>query len=430
MLVNNRASPFHRSGQVVLLGALLFLVAGTHLLFAAPGLPRIPEWTHAYAAEHGPELTARAAVLLDAQTGTVLYEREGDTVIPPASLTKLVAMYAAFEMIAEGRIALDDVVALPPETWARNTPVGSSLMFLGPDQRVTVRELLLGLAVSSGNDAAVALALHASGSVPAFVDEMNRVVADLDLPSLHFEEPSGLSAENQVTAREFAWFVRAYLERHPHAASEYHSIPEFTFPHSASYPDGRINVGAITQFNRNSLLRTYTGADGLKTGFIRQSSYNLAATAARDGRRLIVVILGAPGENHLQGERNRSADATGLFDFGFDRFQAVRLHVPVADPVRVWGGRVRTVVPGAVVPEYITVARSHVQELAGVIVQDFEIEAPVKAGQVVGRVQISSGESMLMELPLTVAEAVDRAGWIRVAWDRMVRFVVQLIGRR
>ncbi len=400
-----------------------------HLLSAAPGLPRIPAWTQAYAAEYAPELTARAAVLLDAQTGTVLYEREADTIIPPASLTKLVAMYAAFEMIAEGRISLDDVVALPPETWARNTPVGSSLMFLGPDQRVTVHELLLGLAVSSGNDAAVALALHASGSVPAFVDEMNRVVANLGLPSLRFEEPSGLSVDNQITAREFAWFVRAYLERHPHAAREYHSIPEFTFPHSASYPDGRINVGAITQFNRNSLLQNYDGADGLKTGFIRQSRYNLAATAVRDGRRLIVVILGAPGENHLQGERNRTADATGLFDFGFDRFQTVRLQVPAGEPIRVWGGRTRTVLPVAAIPEYLTVARSHVQELAGVIVQDSEIEAPVTVGQVVGRVQISAGESVLMELPLTISETIDRAGWIRVAWDRVVRFFVRLFGR-
>lgn len=427
--MNRIPSLFSRSGGVALLGALLFLAGGVPLVPAAPGLPRIPAWTQVYASEHGPELTARAAVLLDAQTGAVLYEREGDTVIPPASLTKLVAMYAAFEMIAEGRITLDDVVALPPETWARNAPVGSSLMFLGPDQRVTVHELLLGLAVSSGNDAAVALALHASGSVYAFVGEMNRVVANLGLPSLHFEEPSGLSAENQITAREFAWFVRAYLERHPHAAHEYHSIPEFTFPHAASYPDGRINVGAITQFNRNSLLRNYAGADGLKTGFIRQSRYNLAATAMRDGRRLIVVILGAPGENHLQGERNRSADATGLFDYGFDRFQTVRVHVPVADPVRVWGGRVRTVVPGAVVPDYLTVARSHVGSLSGEIVQEFELDAPVVAGKVVGRVLISAGDSLLMEVPLTISESVDRAGWIRVAWDRVVRFLKRLLGR-
>ena len=185
-------------------------------------------------------LSCGAAILIDAETGSILYEKNADRVIPPASMTKLVVMYVVFQEIATGAISLDDIVPLPPESWAVNAPPASSLMFLGEGQTVTLRELLLGLAVASGNDAAVAVAHYVSGSVDSFIERMNLEMKKLGLEKTHFVEPSGYSELNVTTPREFATFARQYILRYPEALRDYHSQLSISYPQEKNLPSWQI----------------------------------------------------------------------------------------------------------------------------------------------------------------------------------------------
>ncbi|MDR2259084.1 MAG: serine hydrolase, partial [Treponema sp.] len=187
-------------------------------LFASPvPLPAqtgLPEWLVPYAGG-APEPVSRSAVLMDAATGTVLYVKNPDEEIPPASLTKLMTMHIVFEEAAARNISLDKVLSPPRESWAVNQPPRSSLMFLAAGQRTSIRELLLGLAVPSGNDAAVAAALTFAPTVRDFTALMNREARRLGLAKTRFVEPSGISEYNATTAAEFARFCREYIRLHP-----------------------------------------------------------------------------------------------------------------------------------------------------------------------------------------------------------------------
>jgi D-alanyl-D-alanine carboxypeptidase (penicillin-binding protein 5/6) len=208
-------------------------------------------------------------------------------------------------------------------------------MFLGPDQTVTWRDLLLGLAVDSGNDAAVALAENVSGSVEDFVAEMNAQCARLGMSRTYFVEPSGYNEHSLTTARDFARFIWFYLRTWPGAIEQYHSVAKFVWPRQEGQRE-------IVQYNRNRLLHSYPGADGLKTGYIDESGYNLAYTAVRDGMRLIGVILGGTGD------LPRFNDAKLLLDYGFDQYRLVELPLGKPAPVRVWQGtRARIALPEA-----------------------------------------------------------------------------------
>jgi D-alanyl-D-alanine carboxypeptidase (penicillin-binding protein 5/6) len=174
-----------------------------------------------------PEIISQAAVLIDAATGTLLYYKNPDEAIPPASLTKLMTMHIALKEVKAGRATLDAVINPPPESWAINQPPRSSLMFLAEGQRTNLHDLLLGLAVPSGNDAAVAMALQFAPTVDDFVAMMNREALSLGMTKTHFVEPSGISEFNMTTAREFALFCRFYLRNHPETLQDYHSVLVF-----------------------------------------------------------------------------------------------------------------------------------------------------------------------------------------------------------
>jgi len=283
-----------------------------------------------------PEISARAAVLIDAATGTVLYSKKPGLEIPPASLTKVVAMHLVQNAVAEGRASMDEIVPIGLESWALNQPPFSSLMFLEPGQLVTLRELMLGLAVPSGNDASVAVALHFSPSVDEFSAAMTREVRRMGLTRTRFVEPSGISAENMTTAAEFTAFTREYLRLHPQSLAEFHSVREFAFPTAANVrPALRANPGTIVQEIRNTLLWTFPGVDGLKTGFIPASGFNVSLTAERDDTRFIAVILGSTTAQ----DRNRDGDL--LLSWAFGNFRTVRPGMPYIEPVRLWKGRER-----------------------------------------------------------------------------------------
>lgn len=276
-----------------------------------------------YSVSQNLDVWAGSAVLVDASNGNVLFEKNADEVIPPASLTKLFVMYIVFKDVEAGSARLDDVVPLPEKSWAVNLPRDASLMFLGQGQTVTLRELLKGLAVASGNDAALAVASYISGTTDAFVERMNEECALLGLEKTHFVEPSGYDERNVTTARELAAFCCEYIKKYPQGIEEFHSAPSIKYPLEKNLPSWEKDNGdslAIYQRNTNPLLGVLEGCDGIKTGFIYESGYNLALTAKRDGTRFISVTLRGPGNGSKQGNAGRVHDGEEMMEWAFSNF--------------------------------------------------------------------------------------------------------------
>ena len=176
------------------------------------------------------DISAKAAVLMDATTGEIVFEKNGDDIIPPASLTKLMTIHIALDEVAGGNASLDEVVPITRPSWAASQPPGSSLMYLANGHIVTLHELLLGLSINSGNDAAVAVALRFAPTVAEFAERMNKEARELGLTETYFVEPSGISAHNLTTAREFAQFAQAYINLHPEVLENYHSVRSLFIP--------------------------------------------------------------------------------------------------------------------------------------------------------------------------------------------------------
>ncbi|NLC92448.1 MAG: D-alanyl-D-alanine carboxypeptidase [Treponema sp.] len=224
------------------------------------------------------DISAESAILIDQNTGNILYEKNADEIIPPASMTKLFVMYVVDEEISANRFSYNQIIPLPEESLACNMPPDSSLMFLGEGQIVTLEELILGLSICSGNDATYALAYTISGSMEAFIERMNTTAQNLELINTHFVESSGYSELNQTTAREMATFARIYLQKHPDSLQRFHSVRSFTYPKEQNMAEGdvyqaqdwsngfprHITMG-ITQKNTNPLLGKLEGCDGIKT---------------------------------------------------------------------------------------------------------------------------------------------------------------------
>jgi D-alanyl-D-alanine carboxypeptidase (penicillin-binding protein 5/6) len=374
------------------------------------------------AAPGAPELGSRSAVLLDALTGAVLYEKNPDEEIPPASLTKLVTMRLVLRETQAGRADLDETVNLPDASWARNQPPRSSLMFLAPGQIVTLRDLMLGLAISSGNDAAVAVALRFAPTVEEFADMMNREADLLGLVNTHFVEPSGVSELNMTTAGEFAVFCRAYIGLHPETLTLFHSVASFSFPRPENVaPQYRDNPGTETQYNHNRLLGTVEGVDGLKTGYIDESGYNIALTAERNGTRLVAVILGAPAVPRA-GERIRDEDGTALLSWAFDSFKTLRPVLAEPDPARIWKGAEKTVALAFAEPLPFTSRKNRGLRISSRTEFLDPLIAPLSAGSPAGKMIIYDSAGELRSIPLVTAEAVGRGNFFRRLRDSVVLF--------
>ena len=359
-----------------------------------------------------PQVQAEAAVLLDYETGTLLYEKNGGRLVPPASLTKLMTIHLLMQEVESGRLSFEQRIEVPEEAYWKNLPSGSSLMFLEPGQHPTVEDLLLGLAVSSGNDAAIAAAVLVSGSVEAFLRRMNSEAAGLGLALLHFADTSGLDPRSCITARQFAEFCRFYISSHPEALRRFHSIPEFTYPRPENVP-GADSVKSITQRNRNSLLHTYDGLDGLKSGYIDESGYNVAVTVKKQGRRLIAVLLGGTGESHPAGRRRLADDGRKLLNFGFETFTQVYPEQLRYPDIRVWKGKTDSVPCSPGQPVLLTVPKSYTGRLNYHISTANALEAPVRAGMEAGSLTITLAEETYRTYPLLASAGVEQAGPVK-----------------
>lgn len=372
---------------------------------------------------------APSAVLMDQLTGRVLFQKNPDQPIPPASLTKLMTLHLAWKALAEGRVRAGDLVPVTPETTGSAVPPGSSLMFLEPGQRVTVRELMVGLAVVSGNDAGMTLARHLAGTQEAFVAQMNAEARSLGLTRTVFFDSFGYDDRNRTSAGDFARFCRVYLTAHPQSLEVLHNVREFAYPLAENQaPTDRRKVRTIVQSNRNTLLGAYPGADGLKTGYIEESGYNLAATALRGDQRLIAVLLGIQARDTAEGTKLRTEAAARLLDFGFSGYPLRALPLPEPHPVRIWYSAPGYLTPG---PDGPTVFPLTDDEARGIAVRRVGFDegiGPVAAGTSLGRLVWSKDGRDFYSVELRTAVPAAPAPWWTGLWDGVVLFFRGLTG--
>lgn len=378
---------------------------------------------------------AKAAVLVEVGTGAVLYAQDADRALAPASLVKIIVMRELLDEVAAGRLDLSQDVPLPPEAWARNAPPRSSLMFLGPGQRASLDDILTGLAVPSGNDAAAAAAILVSGSVPAFVARLNERLGREGYAATRLADASGYSDDNRTSARDFASIARGYLAAYPWVTERYHARKTFAYPRPENLLPGH-SEGAVAQNNYNRLLWTMPEADGLKTGTTPLAGYNLAATALRRQSdaypmRLVAVVLGVEDADAGRGNEKRARVAQELLEYGFDAFRHITPPEPPAAVVELFGAEERSMelkadgswLRGLVVPA------GAAEGLSYRLAYDGRIVAPVAEGAALGRLELLAGERVIARATLRAPRAAVRGGLIRRAWDGLRALIGRLVGK-
>ena len=337
-------------------------------------------------------LTSHAALLMEKTTGQILYAQNEHDALPPASVTKIMTVLLTMEAIDSGRIALDDVVTVS----AYAAGMGGSQVFLAEGEQITVDDLLKGVCVSSGNDAAVALAEHVAGVTELFVEQMNNRARELGMNDTHFVNCTGLTAEGHVTsAHDIALMSRELLLHHP-------EVRNYTTIWMDTLRNGTFGLS-----NTNKLIRFYDGATGLKTGFTQEAGYCISATAERDGMELIAVIM----KGNTSDSRN--ADAKTLLNYGFSTYTL--LDVQPEDPLPalpVTLGRGESV--SLTLPEEghtLLAEKSQAAGLQQTIDLPESLAAPVRAGDPVGTLCVSRDGETLLTVPILAAETVEALTW-------------------
>lgn len=352
-----------------------------------------------------PEIAAREYLLVDMNAGQVLAERGADTPADPASLTKLMTAYLVFEALKEHKLSLDQKMPVSTRAWAERKG-GGSLMFIDTTMQPSVDELLQGLIVDSGNDAAVALAEGVGGSVDGFVGMMNRQAQAWGLKNTTFKNASGLTeAGHRSTPRELVTIAEHIIRDFP----EYY--------HYYSQRDYKFNN--IHQDNRNILLRRDPSVDGMKTGYTEAAGYCLLASAQRDfpngKRRLIAIVMGTAAKEA------RADEAQKLLNWGYTSFDDVRLveaGKAVGAPVPVWKGKQAQVALGSPDAIYVAVPKGEGDHLKTLVERTDPLVAPLTRGQRVGSLKVSTAAgTAIATIPLTVLEDVPQAGLFGRAWD-------------
>ena len=341
---------------------------------------------------------------MEKTTGQILYAQNEHDALPPASVTKIMTVLLTMEAIDSGRIALDDVVTVS----AYAAGMGGSQVFLAEGEQITVDELLKAVCVSSGNDAAVALAEHVAGVTELFVEQMNNRAIELGMKDTHFANCTGLTAENHVTsAYDIALMSRELLLHHP-------QIRSYTTIWMDTLRDGTFGLS-----NTNKLIRFYDGATGLKTGFTQEAGYCISATAERDGMELIAVIMkGATSDS-------RNTDAKTLLNYGFSTYTllTVQPKEPLPDlPVTL--GSADTV--AAVLPEEgctLLLEKSRSSDLTQMLDLPDEVSAPVRAGETLGTLTVSREGETLLTIPVVAGGDVTRLTWGQTT-VRMLRMAI------
>ena len=374
---------------------LLLAVAVVASGLSVPVLAQMPQ---------APEVAARGYLLVDMNANQVLAERNADASAEPASLTKLMTAHVVFTALRDKKITLEQRLPVSERAWSERKG-GGSLMFIDPKMSPTVDELLRGMIVQSGNDAAVALAEGVAGNVDNFIGLMNRQAQAWGLKNTAFKNVTGLTeAGHRSTARELAVIAQHIIRDFPERYA-YYSIKEYAF-------------NGIRQDNRNLLLRRDPSVDGMKTGFTDAAGYCLIASAQRElpngKRRLLSVVMGAES---MQGRANESQK---LLNWGYTAFDAVKLFdagKPVAS-VPVWKGVSNLANLGSDGALYVAVPKGEGEHLRTSIERIDPLVAPLAKGQVVATLKVSTaGGTPVAAVPLRVLEEVAQAGVLGRAWD-------------
>ena len=333
------------------------------------------------------DVPCAAAVLIDEDSGTVLYEKNADERRPVASITKVMTLLLTFEALQAGKISLTDIVPVSEHAYH----MGGSQIWLEPGEQLTLQEMLKAICISSANDAAVAVAEFVAGSEPAFVDAMNARAAALGMTATHFANACGLDEEGHLSsARDVAVMSREMLLHHPEVR-EYCTVWMDT-----------LRGGKTQLVNTNKLLKSYPGITGLKTGTTGKAGVCITASAERDGLRLIAVVLGAASG------KERFEAAKTLLDYGFAHYDSAEVTLPDDAPeeLRVQRGTAETAALDYAAPERLLVPKGEGKDLQTKILLPDTLQAPVQQGSPVGSWQLLRGETVLQELPICAAQDV------------------------
>ncbi len=354
-----------------------------------------------------PEIAARGYLLVDLTANQVLAEHNADAPAEPASLTKLMTAYVVFQALRDKKLTLTQRLTVSDRAWAERK-YGGSLMFLDPRMTPTVDELLKGMIVQSGNDAAVVLAEGVAGTVEAFVARMNEQAKAWGLKNTQFRNVTGLTeAGHGSTARELALIAQQIVRDFPDRYAAYYSMKEYSY-------------GGIRQENRNLLLKRDPSVDGMKTGFTDAAGYCLIASAQRNAehgpRRLLSVVMGTAS---MQARANESQK---LLNWGYTTYEAVPMfkNNPVLTTVPVWKGKLNEVKLGSSGTVFVAVPRGQGQQLKTTLTRTDPLMAPLTKGQRVGTIRVLTGNNVpMVDLPLLVQEDVPQAGMFGRAWDSL-----------
>lgn len=381
--------------RAILLIVVAFLFSAN--LFAAPIIIPSP-----------PQLAASGYLLVDANTGKVLVEKNADQPLPPASLTKMMTSYIVSSEIARGNLQEDALVNISVKAWK----MGGSKMFIREGTRVPLKDLLRGVIIQSGNDASVALAEHVAGSEEGFVDVMNQQAMLLGMASTQFKNATGWPAEGHLTtARDLSLLAKAVINDYPE--------------HYAIYSEKYFEYNGINQANRNKLLFRDPSVDGLKTGHTEEAGYCLVSSAKKDDMRLIAVVMGAKSEDA------RAAESQKLLTYGFRYFQTHQLYSvdDTLSDVKIWKGESDQLALGVADDIYVTIPRGQEEALNAQMHLASVLEAPVKAGQELGRVTIELEGDTILDVPLVAKNAIEQSGFFARLIDSIKLFVLGLLGK-
>jgi len=340
------------------------------------------------------ESTAGAAVLIEASTGKILYEKNADVPMPPASITKLMTLFLGFQAVKEGSTTWDDLVPISEKAWRTE----GSRMFAEVGTKVKYLDIITGISVVSANDGCVALAEYLSGSEDAFVQEMNSCAEEFGLTQTQFKNSHGLPAVGHyMNARDISVLAQRLILEHPEIL-EIETLTEFTF-------------NDIKQFNRNPLLGVYPGADGLKTGWTEEAGYCLVGTAKKDGMRMISVVL------NTKNEEIRLASSQELLNYGFNNFEfvTVRNAGEIVEQVDVKKGKQRFVPVKIDKSITLLLNSSRKNDLEFNIKKDVDVlTAPSEKGTVIGKLDVLLDDEVLSSVSLSTSEDAVKAGFFEL----------------
>ena len=356
------------------------------------------------------EIKARTAILQDFLSGEILYTKEPDRSIYPASMTKIMTSIIAFDLIKSGELSLNDKFIVSERAWRLST-AGYSSMFIMVGDEVSVENLLLGIITASGNDACIALAEGIAGTEEEFAILMTSKAKELGMDNTNFSNSSGINdPDNYSTVRDILKMSRYLIKEHP-KFYEWFALKEFTWNRTGGDP--------ITQGNRNPLLYKNIGADGIKTGYLAVEKYSLASSLERNGRRLIAVASGFETKN------SRSRESTKLLTYGLTNFDLVEINnskKPI-DKVDVWLGKQSQVDVYVNENIYKTIKKAKKKLLKVVLKYDGPLEAPIKKDAVIGKFRVVYDEELVGEYDLLAAKNVDKVN----IFTRLIRSLNYLI---